>query len=145
MWGMKTTNIPVVIRALGLINKGLEKYTDKIPGNINIHEVQKMNNNNNTLLIDNMRNVCMPEGTKRVDKTVYNALLQINTDKKTCLYKWTVERLCLFMRLNFLTVGIALYILPGIIPPWYISSQSKNFNAFGPWSLSVTLISCKSE
>ena len=42
MWGMKTTTIPVVIGALGLVKKGLEKYTDKIPGNINIHEVQKI-------------------------------------------------------------------------------------------------------
>ncbi len=39
---MKTTTIPVVIGALGLMRKGLEKYTDKIPGNINIHEVQKL-------------------------------------------------------------------------------------------------------
>ena len=42
MWGTKTTTIPVVIGALGLVKKGLEKYTDKIPGNINIHEVQKI-------------------------------------------------------------------------------------------------------
>ncbi|XP_013385591.1 uncharacterized protein LOC106155343 [Lingula anatina] len=42
MWGTKTITIPVVIGALGLVKKGLEKYTDKIPGNINIHEVQKI-------------------------------------------------------------------------------------------------------
>ena len=42
MWGTKTTTIPVVIGALGLVKKGLEKYTDKIPGKINIHEVQKI-------------------------------------------------------------------------------------------------------
>jgi hypothetical protein len=42
MWGTKTTTIPVVIGALGLVKKRIEKYTDKIPGNINIHEVQKI-------------------------------------------------------------------------------------------------------
>ena len=41
MWGMKTTTIPVVIGALGLIKKGLEKYTKQIPGNIKISELQK--------------------------------------------------------------------------------------------------------
>ena len=40
MWGMNAATIPVVIEALGLM-KGFEKYTDKITGNINIHEVQK--------------------------------------------------------------------------------------------------------
>ena len=42
IWGTKTTTIPVVIGALGLVKKGLEKYTDNIPGNINIQEVQKI-------------------------------------------------------------------------------------------------------
>ena len=42
MWGMKDTTIPVVIRALGLIKKGLEKYTKQIPGNIKIRELQKI-------------------------------------------------------------------------------------------------------
>ena len=42
MWGMKATTIPVVIGALGLIKKGLEKYTKKIPGNIKISELQKI-------------------------------------------------------------------------------------------------------
>ena len=33
IWGMKAcTTIPVVIGALGLIKKGLEKYTKQIPG-----------------------------------------------------------------------------------------------------------------
>ncbi len=35
----------------------------------------------NTLLVDNIRNMCIPGGRKTVDKTVYNARLQINTDK----------------------------------------------------------------
>jgi hypothetical protein len=34
--------MPVVIGALGLVKKGMEKYTDKIPGNINIHEIHKI-------------------------------------------------------------------------------------------------------
>lgn len=42
MWGMKATTIPVVIGALGLIKKGLEKYTKQIPGNVKISELQKI-------------------------------------------------------------------------------------------------------
>ncbi|XP_067053528.1 uncharacterized protein [Acropora muricata] len=42
MWCMKATTIPVVIGALGLIKKGLEKYTKQIPGNIKISELQKI-------------------------------------------------------------------------------------------------------
>ena len=42
MWGMKTTTIPVVIGALGLIKKGLEKRIDQIPGSSTIHELQKI-------------------------------------------------------------------------------------------------------
>ena len=41
MWGMKATTIPVVIGALGLIKKGLEKYTKQISDNIKISELQK--------------------------------------------------------------------------------------------------------
>ena len=37
-WGMKTEIIPVVICALGLIKKGLEKHT----GVININKLQKI-------------------------------------------------------------------------------------------------------
>ena len=39
---MKATTIPVVIGVLGLIKKGLEKYTKQIPGNIKISELQKI-------------------------------------------------------------------------------------------------------
>ena len=42
MRGMKTITIPVVIEALRLIKKGLEKYIQQIPGNIKIHELQKI-------------------------------------------------------------------------------------------------------
>jgi len=42
MWGMKTTTIPVVIGALGLIKKGMDKYVQKIPGGTKIQELQKI-------------------------------------------------------------------------------------------------------
>ena len=43
MSDMKATTIPVVIAgALRLIQKGLEKYIQQIPGNIKIYEVQKI-------------------------------------------------------------------------------------------------------
>ena len=42
MWGTRTTTIPVVIGALGVIKKGTDKFTNKIPGHIAIQEVQKI-------------------------------------------------------------------------------------------------------
>ena len=39
---MKTTTIPVVIGALGLVKKGTENYINKIPSNIRIAEPQKI-------------------------------------------------------------------------------------------------------
>ena len=42
MWGVKTTTVPVVTRVLGTIKKDMENYTNKILGNINIHELQKI-------------------------------------------------------------------------------------------------------
>jgi hypothetical protein len=43
MWGTKTTTILVIIGGQGLVKKGMEKYTDEILGNINIHhKVQKI-------------------------------------------------------------------------------------------------------
>ena len=39
---MKATTFQVVIGALGLIKKGLEKYTKQIPGNTKISELQKI-------------------------------------------------------------------------------------------------------
>ena len=41
MWDMKTETIPVVVGALGLIKKGLDKATCRIPGN-NTNEIQKI-------------------------------------------------------------------------------------------------------
>jgi len=42
MWGMKATTKPVVTGALGLIKKGMVKYTQKIPGDIKSQELQKI-------------------------------------------------------------------------------------------------------
>ena len=42
MWDMKTETIPVVVGALGLIRKGLDKVTSTIPGNISTIEIQKI-------------------------------------------------------------------------------------------------------
>ena len=41
MWEAKTITILVVINIMELVKKELEKYIDKIPGNINIHEIRK--------------------------------------------------------------------------------------------------------
>ena len=41
MWSMKTKVIPVVIGALGLIRKGINRYIEQIPGNIRVEELQK--------------------------------------------------------------------------------------------------------
>jgi len=40
-WGLKTTTVPVIIGAFGLVKKGTENYIGKIPGNIRITELQK--------------------------------------------------------------------------------------------------------
>ena len=42
MWGVKTITVPVVTRVLGTIKKDMENYTNKILGNINIHELHKI-------------------------------------------------------------------------------------------------------
>ena len=41
-WGLKTTTVPVVMEALGTIKKDMENHSNKIPGIINIHELQKI-------------------------------------------------------------------------------------------------------
>ena len=40
MWGLKTTTVSVVMGALSTIKKDIENYTNKIPGNIIVHELQ---------------------------------------------------------------------------------------------------------
>ena len=42
MWRPKTTTVLVVMGSLGTIKKDMENYSDKIPGNINIHDLQKI-------------------------------------------------------------------------------------------------------
>ena len=42
MWGLKTTTVQVVMGVLGTIKKDMENYSNKIPGNINIYELQKI-------------------------------------------------------------------------------------------------------
>ena len=42
MWRLKTTTVLVVMGPLGTIKKDTQNYTDKFPGNINIHELQKI-------------------------------------------------------------------------------------------------------
>ena len=42
MWGMRASTISAVIGALGLVKKGIERYIDRIPGNIRIEELQKI-------------------------------------------------------------------------------------------------------
>ena len=42
MWKMKTITVPVAVGALGLITKGLSKYINQIPGQVNVDMVQKI-------------------------------------------------------------------------------------------------------
>ena len=42
MWKMKTVVIPVVIGALGLIKRDVNKYVERIPGNVSLNEIQKI-------------------------------------------------------------------------------------------------------
>ena len=42
MWEMKTSTVPIVVGALGLIKRGLEKCVSQIPGHIRIEELQKI-------------------------------------------------------------------------------------------------------
>ena len=42
MWELKTTTVPVVMGALGTIKKDMENYSNKIPGNISMKELQKI-------------------------------------------------------------------------------------------------------
>ena len=41
MWGMEVINIPIIIGALGLIKKGMEKNIKSLPGTMNIEQCQK--------------------------------------------------------------------------------------------------------
>jgi len=42
IWVLKTETVSVVIGALGLVKNSLGKCVEKLPGNINIKELQKI-------------------------------------------------------------------------------------------------------
>ena len=42
MWKIKIKAIPVVVGALGMIKKEMQKYVNKIPGNLPPTEIQKI-------------------------------------------------------------------------------------------------------
>ena len=42
MWQMKTSTVPIVVGALGLVKKGFKTYINQIPGYIRIEELQKI-------------------------------------------------------------------------------------------------------
>ena len=42
MWNTKTTVTLLVIGALGIIRKGVNRYVERIPGNIKVEEMQKI-------------------------------------------------------------------------------------------------------
>ena len=39
---LKTKTIPVIVGALGMIKKGIQKYVNEIPGNLSLAEIQKI-------------------------------------------------------------------------------------------------------
>lgn len=41
-WKLKTKTVPIVIGALGVINRNTTNYVKQLPGNININEIQKI-------------------------------------------------------------------------------------------------------
>lgn len=58
VWDMQRETITVVIGALGLISKGLDNVTSRIPGNINTIEIQKITGHRIT---DILRKVMSPK------------------------------------------------------------------------------------
>ena len=42
MWKMKTTIVPVIVGALGLVRNRMKEHVSKIPGQISIEEIQKI-------------------------------------------------------------------------------------------------------
>ena len=57
MWGLKTTTVPMVMGALCTIKKDMENYSNKVPGNISIHELQKITLLSTTHLIRRVRSI----------------------------------------------------------------------------------------
>ena len=42
MWHLKTTIVPVVVGALGMVKKGIQNHLNTIPGEPNLQEIQKI-------------------------------------------------------------------------------------------------------
>ena len=42
IWKLKTSTIPVIVGALGMIKKGCQKHLDTIPGEYQLQEIQKI-------------------------------------------------------------------------------------------------------
>ena len=42
MWKMKTKTIPAIVGALGMIKKRIQKYSNEIPGNLSLAQIQKI-------------------------------------------------------------------------------------------------------
>ena len=56
--GAVDETVPVVIAALGIIKRGLDKYMERIPGSVNLSELQKI-----TLLeMAHILTLCRPRG-----------------------------------------------------------------------------------
>ena len=41
MWHLEITTVPVIVGALGIIKKGIDKHINKVPGNLRLYEIQK--------------------------------------------------------------------------------------------------------
>ena len=42
MWHLRATAVPVIIRALAMIKKGIDKHIKKIPGEPSVAEIKKL-------------------------------------------------------------------------------------------------------
>ena len=42
MWHLGTTTMPVIVRVLGMIEKGTDKHINNIPGYASLYEIQKI-------------------------------------------------------------------------------------------------------
>ena len=42
MWNHKTINVPVLVRAMGMIKKGTDKHINKTPGSPWLYDIQQM-------------------------------------------------------------------------------------------------------
>ena len=41
-WNMKMKTVPIIVGALGVINRSFKKYLQEVPGKLSIHEIQKI-------------------------------------------------------------------------------------------------------